>query len=88
VNEIRRLRAALGASADALLSRGADPKRLLEEEVGFLTEVCQAIGRPELLSETWRELRNRALVIAAHMEPNEQSAGVLRARLERDDATR
>jgi hypothetical protein len=85
LSEIRRLRAALGASADALLTRGADPARLLEEEVTFLVAVCEAVGRPELVAEVWRELRNRSLTLAADLEAGEGSVEILRARLARDE---
>ena len=88
MSEIRRLRAALGASADALLSRGADPARLLEDEVAFLGAICQATGQPERLAELWRDLRNRSLTLAADLEEGEHSAALLRARLERDGELR
>jgi DNA-binding GntR family transcriptional regulator len=84
--ELRRLRAALGASADALLSRGANPARLLEEEVAFLQAICEACDRPELLREVWRDLRNRSLTLAADLEPSAHSLALLRAKLEAEDA--
>lgn len=83
--QLRRLRAALGASADALLARGANPARLLEEEVAFVQAICQATGRADLIAELWRDLRNRSLALAADLEPSAHSIALLRARLEAED---
>jgi len=84
--ELRRLRAALGASADALLTRGAPAGRLLEEEVAFLAALCNALGDPGRLASLWRDLRTRSLALAADLEPTEHALALLRAQLEADDA--
>ena len=84
--ELRRLRAALGASADALLTRGAPAGRLLEEEVAFLAALADALGDPAHHAAIWRELRNRSLALAADLEPTEHTLALLRAQLEADDA--
>jgi hypothetical protein len=87
VRELRRLRAALGASADTLLSGGANPARLLEEEVAFVQAICEATGRTELMAELWRDLRNRSLALAADLEPSAHSVALLRAKLEAEDSS-
>ena len=79
--ELRRLRAALGASAAA---REGNPARWLEEEVAFLVALAEALERPEMLGEIWRDLRLRATAIAADLPPNEHSLALLRGRLEAD----
>jgi hypothetical protein len=79
---LRRLRAALGASADALLSRGGiDAPALIAEEVAFVGLVA-----PGALAELWRELRTRALALAADLEPTDQSVALLEERLAADEA--
>ena len=83
--ELRRLRAALGASADGLLTRRANPERLMQEEVAFLTAIADTLGDPERLAELWRELRNRSLALAADLEPSDHALALLRARLEADE---
>jgi len=83
--ELRRLRAALGASADALLSRGVNPERLLQEEVTFLAALYETLGHPGRLADVWRDLRNRSLAVAADLEPSDQVLALLRARLEADE---
>jgi len=83
--ELRRLRAALGASADALLTRGASPDRLLQEEVTFLAALYEALGQRDGLAQLWRDLRNRSLAVAAGLEPTEHALALLRARLEADE---
>jgi hypothetical protein len=82
--ELRRLRAALGASAEARLARDENPAGWLEEEVAFLAALADALERPELLREAWRELRLRATALAADLPPTEHSLALLRARLEAD----
>jgi DNA-binding GntR family transcriptional regulator len=79
--ELRRLRAALGASAAA---RQGNPARWLEEEVAFLGALAEALDRPELLGGVWRDLRMRTTALAADLPPTEHAVALLRARLEAD----
>jgi hypothetical protein len=77
---LRRLRAALGASADALLARpDLDAAALIADEVAFLGEIA-----PSALATTWRDLRNRALALAADLPPTADSIALLERRLEAD----
>jgi hypothetical protein len=81
---LRRLRAALGASADALLARpGDDPAGLLAEEVAFLARLA-----PAELPALWRELRTRALAMAADLPPTDESIRLLEERLRADEVRR
>jgi len=78
---LRRLRAALGASADALLPRaGADAAALIADELAFLARVA-----PAELPALWRELRNRALALAADLPPTAESIALLEERLSADE---
>jgi len=78
---LRRLRAALGASADALLGRpDLDAAALLAEEVAFLAAVA-----PSELAPIWRDLRTRALTLAADLPPTAASIAILQARLDADE---
>lgn len=78
--ERRRLRAALGASADALYSStGLDAHALLHSEIDFLAAIA-----PDDLRPIWRDLRNQALALAAAEAPIE----ILEARLAADEALR
>jgi hypothetical protein len=81
---LRRLRAALGASADALLA-GADrdAAALLAEEVAFLARLA-----PGELPALWRDLRTRALALAADLPPTDASIALLEERLAADEARR
>ena len=72
----RRLRAALGASADAVLARGEVGLDLLRAEVELLAEVA-----PEAVPMIWRELRNRVLALAADLPPTPESVDLLERRL-------
>jgi hypothetical protein len=82
VARLRRLRAALGASADALLSRpGTDAAALIADEVAFLAHVA-----PDDLLALWRELRTRALALAADLPPTADSIALLEQRLSVDEA--
>ena len=81
---IRRLRAALGASADALLPRaGADAAALIADEVAFLARLA-----PDELPALWRELRTRALALAADLPSTAESIALLEERLREDEARR
>jgi hypothetical protein len=80
-DRLRRLRAALGASADALLARaGADAAGLVAEEVAFLARVA-----PAELPALWRDLRTRALALAADLPPTAESIALLEERLRADE---
>jgi hypothetical protein len=79
---LRRLRAALAASADALLSRaGDDGAALAAAELAFLARVA-----PAELPALWRELRTRALALAADLPPTAESIGLLEEQLRGDEA--
>ncbi|HEY3109723.1 MAG TPA: hypothetical protein VGL23_13265 [Chloroflexota bacterium] len=79
---LRRLRAALGASADALLPRaGADAAALIADELAFLARVA-----PAELPALWRELRTRALALAGDLPPTAESIALLEERLSADEA--
>jgi hypothetical protein len=81
---LRRLRAALGASADAMLSRpGPDAAALLADEVAFLARLA-----PDDLPALWRDLRTRALALAADLPPTADSIALLEERLAADEARR
>jgi hypothetical protein len=79
---LRRLRAALGASADALLARpDQDAAALLADEVAFLARLA-----PAELPALWRELRTRALALAADLPPTPESVALLEQRLRADES--
>ena len=89
-DQLRRLRAALGASAEELASAPAtDPADRLAEELRFLRALVAArtddagAARDELLG-LWRELRLRATALAADLPVTPGSARLLRERLARD----
>lgn len=89
-DELRRLRAALGASAEELVSAPAtDPVGRLAEELRFLEALVAArtddagAARDELLG-LWRELRLRATALAADLPVTADSARLLQERLARD----
>jgi hypothetical protein len=82
--EIRRMRAALGASSDAILTRGSNAERLLEQELRFAGALAESLGEPQRLSALWRELRNSSLAWAADLPASEHSLELLRARLALD----
>jgi hypothetical protein len=90
--ELRRLRAALGVSAEELAAAPeSDPVRRLAEELRFLQALVAArsddpgAAREELLG-LWRELRLRATALAADLPPTADSVRLLRERLARDQA--
>jgi hypothetical protein len=90
--ELRRLRAALGASAEALTTApGVDLARRLDDELRFLWALVTArsddpaAATAELI-DLWRELRLRATALAADLPPTADSVELLRDRLERDEA--
>ena len=81
---LRRLRAALGVSADALLGPAGsetDPAALLADEVEFLVRIG-----PGALPAIWRELRTRALALAAELPASDESVALLAEQLARDEA--
>jgi hypothetical protein len=81
---LRRLRAALGASADALLARkGVDVAALLADEAAFISELA-----PDEALQVWRDLRNRALALAADLPPTPESIALLERRLAADERHR
>ena len=90
--ELRRLRAALGASAEELAAaRSADPAELLAEELAFLQQLAaaRAAGQPPARDELiglWRALRLRATALAADLPPTAEAVRLLRERLARDGA--
>lgn len=81
MSELRRLRAALGASAAA---RRGSPAGWLDQEIAFLSALAAALERPDVLGEIWRELRMHATALAADLPENDDSLALLRARLEAD----
>ena len=81
---LRRLRAALGASAAALLAADdLDAARLLRAEAAFLIDLAGATD-PAALTAIWRDLRNQALALAANLPPTADSVALLERRLAAD----
>jgi hypothetical protein len=90
--ELRRLRAALGASAEELTAApGTDLAHRLDDELRFLWALVTArsddpaAATAELL-DLWRELRLRATALAADLPSTADSVRLLRERLARDEA--
>src|SRR2546423_862836 len=82
IRELRRLRAALGVSADAILSHPpGDHLAIAVEELRFIARLS-----PQSLLGVWRDLRNRAIAAAADLPPEEDALRLLRDRLESDRA--